>query len=393
MRRLFVTALSLTILLPLLAVLLTFAAASSQAQCGGAVGPASAPGVPSNLLAIYEQAAGSYQLGTIGMGLPGGDQRDRDQLRPRPLPLHRRRDRLDAVRARHLGPIPGLGRPGQTRRAAGPRRPVGRDLHRRPLPARQRRPRRLADRAVRLQPRRLVRRPSRATRPTLRTDRRHRRLGGRRRRRAGCVTAGPSTPGPAARIVPDGLAAVPQDAPAQVQAAIAAGNRIIDTSYSTERQPNMLSTVMGSYDCSGSTDFVLYNADLTQPPGRRRQPDRRQLHPARNLRQPRPVTDTRADALRDGAGTRRPAPPPTPDPTPAHAGRGTTRTTPDPARTPRPCSASARSRSTNQGTRRSPRPHARPARQPSTTPHRSTASAPDAPQSRAASLHHTERHP
>ena len=36
-------------------------------QCaGGAVGPGSAPGVPSNLLAIYEQAAGSYQLGPSG---------------------------------------------------------------------------------------------------------------------------------------------------------------------------------------------------------------------------------------------------------------------------------------------------------------------------------------
>ena len=27
----------------------------------------------------------------------------------------------------------------------------------------------------------------------------------------------------------------------------------------------MLSTVMGSYDCSGSTDFVLYNAGLNSP--------------------------------------------------------------------------------------------------------------------------------
>jgi hypothetical protein len=49
----FAVALSLTILLPVLAVLLAFAVASSQAQCGGgAVGPGSAPGVPSNLLAI-----------------------------------------------------------------------------------------------------------------------------------------------------------------------------------------------------------------------------------------------------------------------------------------------------------------------------------------------------
>ena len=66
MRRLFVLALSLTVMLPLLAVLLAFAAATSRAQCGGAVGPGDAPGVPSNLLAIYEQAADSYQLGPAG---------------------------------------------------------------------------------------------------------------------------------------------------------------------------------------------------------------------------------------------------------------------------------------------------------------------------------------
>ena len=83
--------------------------------------------------------------------------------------------------------------------------------------------------------------------------------------RAGCVTAGPTTPGPTARILPDGLAAAPLNAPGQVQAAITAGNRIIDTSYNTERQPNMLATVMGSYDCSGSTDFVLYQAGLNAP--------------------------------------------------------------------------------------------------------------------------------
>ena len=66
MRRVFVLALALTILLPLVAVLLALAAATSQAQCGGTVGPDSAPGVPANLLAIYEQAAGSYQLGPSG---------------------------------------------------------------------------------------------------------------------------------------------------------------------------------------------------------------------------------------------------------------------------------------------------------------------------------------
>ena len=67
MRRLFVIALALTIVLPLVAVLLAFAAVSSQAQCaGGAAGPGSVAGVPSSLLPIFEQAAGSYQLG------PGG---------------------------------------------------------------------------------------------------------------------------------------------------------------------------------------------------------------------------------------------------------------------------------------------------------------------------------
>src|SRR6516225_9775506 len=68
MRRVFVLALALTILLPLLTVLLAFAAATAQAHCGGGgtVGPGSAPGVPTNLLPIYEQAAGSYQLGPSG---------------------------------------------------------------------------------------------------------------------------------------------------------------------------------------------------------------------------------------------------------------------------------------------------------------------------------------
>jgi hypothetical protein len=81
-----------------------------------------------------------------------------------------------------------------------------------------------------------------------------------------CVPlSGPSVPGAVARILPDGTAAIPADAPGQVQEAIAAGNRIIDTSYSNERDPNMLSTIMSSYDCSGSTDYVLYNAGLNTP--------------------------------------------------------------------------------------------------------------------------------
>jgi hypothetical protein len=77
------------------------------------------------------------------------------------------------------------------------------------------------------------------------------------------VAAGTTTPGTTAAILPDGTAAIPQDAPPAVQAAIAAGNRIITTAYSNERNPHMLTTAMGSYDCSGSTDFVLDNAGLS----------------------------------------------------------------------------------------------------------------------------------
>src|SRR5271167_2305849 len=51
-----------------MAVVLVFAAASSQAQCSGSgpVGVSSAPGVPSDLLVIYYQAAGRFQLGADG---------------------------------------------------------------------------------------------------------------------------------------------------------------------------------------------------------------------------------------------------------------------------------------------------------------------------------------
>jgi hypothetical protein len=81
----------------------------------------------------------------------------------------------------------------------------------------------------------------------------------------GCVIAGPTVAGATAQILPTGMAAIPQNAPAAVQAAITAGNQIIDTSYSQERTPKMLTTVMPSYDCSGSTDYVLYNAGLSSP--------------------------------------------------------------------------------------------------------------------------------
>lgn len=82
----------------------------------------------------------------------------------------------------------------------------------------------------------------------------------------GCMPiSGVTTPGAVAQILPDGAATIPTGAPIQVQEAIAAGNRIIDTFYSQERRANMLTQVQDSYDCSGATDFVLYNAGLSSP--------------------------------------------------------------------------------------------------------------------------------
>jgi hypothetical protein len=79
------------------------------------------------------------------------------------------------------------------------------------------------------------------------------------------AVSGPTVPGAVAQIEPDGTAAIPAGAPQQVQEAIAAGNAIIHTFYSQERRANMLTQVQDSYDCSGSTDFVLYNAGLNSP--------------------------------------------------------------------------------------------------------------------------------
>jgi hypothetical protein len=75
----------------------------------------------------------------------------------------------------------------------------------------------------------------------------------------------PTTPGITAKILPDGEAEAPAGAPPQVKDAIAAGDEIIHTFYSQERRANMLTKVQDSYDCSGSTDFVLYNAGLSSP--------------------------------------------------------------------------------------------------------------------------------
>ena len=77
------------------------------------------------------------------------------------------------------------------------------------------------------------------------------------------LLTGPVTPGTQSHILPNGLATIPQTAPAAVQRAISAGNRIIHTFYSQERRAGMLSEVQDSYDCSGSSAYVLYQAGLS----------------------------------------------------------------------------------------------------------------------------------
>jgi hypothetical protein len=266
-RRLFVIAIALTIGLPMVAVLLLFAAAGSQAQCGGGgpAGPGSAPGIPASLLGIYDQAAGAYQLGpqgwaylaainyvetSFGQDLSPSSQGaigwmqfepgtwaqyavSADPTKPGAPPDPY--DPWDAIFAA-ANDLHANGAPGDWPRAIYAYNHAGWYVSE---------VQQLAQRYTQA-----------AGSAAVAIDASH------AAPQASCVAAGPTTPGSAARILPDGLAAAPQDAPAPVQAAIAAGNQIIDTSYSTEREPNMLSTVMSAYDCSGSTDFVLYNAGL-----------------------------------------------------------------------------------------------------------------------------------
>ena len=76
------------------------------------------------------------------------------------------------------------------------------------------------------------------------------------------VTA--TTPGATASILPDGQAQAPSSAPSQVKAAINAGNRIVHAYYRASR-PESLNVVEPFYDCSASTDYVLFNAGLNGP--------------------------------------------------------------------------------------------------------------------------------
>jgi len=71
------------------------------------------------------------------------------------------------------------------------------------------------------------------------------------------------TPGPRARLQPDGSAAAPQDAPASVKAIIAAGNQIVGKPYLYGGGHGLaLNQVASAYDCSSSVEHLLYGARL-----------------------------------------------------------------------------------------------------------------------------------
>jgi 3D (Asp-Asp-Asp) domain-containing protein len=70
-------------------------------------------------------------------------------------------------------------------------------------------------------------------------------------------------PGKQARILPDGAAAAPQDAPSQVKLAIAAANEIHTKPYPDPvAHFGSLATPWPAYDCSGAVSYVLYKAGL-----------------------------------------------------------------------------------------------------------------------------------
>ena len=73
----------------------------------------------------------------------------------------------------------------------------------------------------------------------------------------------PLTPGQTAKVLPDGLAAAPSEAPEAVKAMIAAGNRLDHASYlyGGGHGPS-LDTLQPAYDCSSSVSYVLHGGGV-----------------------------------------------------------------------------------------------------------------------------------
>jgi hypothetical protein len=71
------------------------------------------------------------------------------------------------------------------------------------------------------------------------------------------------TPGPRARLLPNGQAAAPQGAPQAVKEIIAAGNQIVGRPYGYGAAHGLpLSYLAPAYDCSSSVEHLLYGARL-----------------------------------------------------------------------------------------------------------------------------------
>ena len=73
-----------------------------------------------------------------------------------------------------------------------------------------------------------------------------------------------TVPGKRARLLPDGTAAAPADAPAQVQHAVWAANRLQDKPYRYGGGHAVIEDT--GYDCSGTVSYALYHADLLDAP-------------------------------------------------------------------------------------------------------------------------------
>jgi hypothetical protein len=79
----------------------------------------------------------------------------------------------------------------------------------------------------------------------------------------GAADGVPLTPGERARLLPDGLAAAPQDAPPAVKGIIAAGNQIAGKPYLYGGGHGLpLDEIAPAYDCSSSVEHLLYGGQL-----------------------------------------------------------------------------------------------------------------------------------
>ncbi len=77
---------------------------------------------------------------------------------------------------------------------------------------------------------------------------------------------GQEVPGTKAKLLADGTAAAPADAPEQVKQAIWAANSLQDLPYSYGGGHNLKFNVAKGADCSGTVSFALHGGDLLDSP-------------------------------------------------------------------------------------------------------------------------------